>query len=268
MFFYFYKIIVNLMMPPSIFILSFFIFGLYFLKNSIIRHNKKRKLVFTMYFILCFTFYLTSIDIGKNFFVKSLEKRFDPIEIRDLPEKIKIIMLGGGIYEDQKRSFSSEGTVSYSASIRLIETARIYLKCKKLNKDVKVILSGGKVFNRKLSEAEVYGDYLYDLGVNKKDLIIEEMSRSTYENARNSKKNIKNEEKIILVTSATHMKRAKYVFENAGIDLIAAPCDFLYEKNYSVFSFIPEAENISSVKKVLWERIGYFYYKMRYGKKA
>jgi uncharacterized SAM-binding protein YcdF (DUF218 family) len=59
-------------------------------------------------------------------------------------------------------------------------------------------------------DGELTGDFLVEHGVKRADLIVEKGARSTYENALESRKLLERREirEVILVTEATHMRRA------------------------------------------------------------
>lgn len=79
----------------------------------------------------------------------------------------------------------------------------------------KLLLTGGVGYlstHRKESEANVMKKYMIASGINSNDIIIEDKSRNTYENVKNSLKiinNIPNIKKVIIVTSDFHLKRCK-----------------------------------------------------------
>lgn len=84
----------------------------------------------------------------------------------------------------------------------------------------KIYLTGGIGFlskNREESEANVMKRYLLSKGVPEEDIVVEDKSRDTYENMKNSLDLIKGEVgedgTIILVTSDFHQKRAKGMLE-------------------------------------------------------
>lgn len=91
-----------------------------------------------------------------------------------------------------------------------MKTAEYYKKYPK-----KIYISGGSPLQNQESESSVYARELISLGVNSEDIIVEENSKNTNENAlfikqELEKNGIKN---IILITSAFHMKRSMFIFE-------------------------------------------------------
>lgn len=71
--------------------------------------------------------------------------------------------------------------------------------------------------------------------------------------------------KILLVTSALHMKRAEAVFRKQGLDVIPVACDFqsFGVANDTSFSFIPRQERFDILGRYLHEKVGWLYYWMK-----
>jgi uncharacterized SAM-binding protein YcdF (DUF218 family) len=104
-----------------------------------------------------------------------------------------------------------------------------------------------------------------DLGVLEKDIIIENKSRNTVESARAVKEMLKGK-RIILVTSAYHMKRSVALFKKQGLEVIPAPAGYKSEqRSLKYFSFIPSASNLSSSSLALSELLSYSWYSMTGG---
>jgi uncharacterized SAM-binding protein YcdF (DUF218 family) len=68
--------------------------------------------------------------------------------------------------------------------------------------------------------------------------------------------------KIILVTSAFHMRRAAMLFERAGFEVERYPVDFQSGDTYhfTILSFLPDAGALDKSSTALRELIGYLYY--------
>ena len=84
----------------------------------------------------------------------------------------------------------------------------------------KLCLTGGVGFlslHRNTSEANVMKEYMISQGVSANDIIIEDQSRNTFENMKNSLLKIKNKYDqditIVIVTSDFHSKRCKAMLE-------------------------------------------------------
>lgn len=90
---------------------------------------------------------------------------------------------------------------------------------------------------------------------------IENKARNTEENASFTKTILvkNNIQKIILVTNQWHMKRAKYLFEKQGFDVLpAAAASYSSKGNLSAQSFVPDLGALNSNMVLLKEWIGYW----------
>lgn len=89
------------------------------------------------------------------------------------------------------------------------------------NGGAKMILSGGRVYSKEFSEAEIMEEFLEKKGVMKEDIILDDKSKSTFENLTNLKKIVEERgfRKIALITSDYHLKRVKMIAKNIGLDI-------------------------------------------------
>lgn len=251
------KFISNILISPGVFIIILImIFMMGFRKKS----RVKAKLLLLMTII---GLYLLSIEPIKDMIVQPLEKKYLPITKTQLDKVDCYVILGGGMYDNSPKSLSLiTGSPSKAALFRIIEGVRLYKVSPK-----KIIITGGIVYNGKKSEGSVYKELMVDLGVPHSDIIIEGKSRTTEENAILTKEvMIKNGyKKAALITSATHMKRSKYIFEKYGSDVIPAPTGYIsrYKDSYGMESYFPNADNFVDIRSVIWEYIGLIFYKIK-----
>ena len=112
---------------------------------------------------------------------------------------------------------------------------------------------------------------LLEMGVKKSYVITEDKSNDTFENALYVLKICKrrNFRRVILVTSAYHMPRAMFLFNEVkeknygykgGIKIIPYPTDFKTDKHYTIYGYIPQLGNLIISEEAIHEYIGYFYY--------
>lgn len=98
---------------------------------------------------------------------------------------------------------------------------------------------------------------------------IEERSRTTAENARLLSAVLRDwgMSRILLVTHAWHMPRAKRAFERAGITVLPAPTNFanLDFGELVPGDFLPNAVALTQTSYALHEIIGLAWYELRYG---
>lgn len=96
--------------------------------------------------------------------------------------------------------------------------------------NAKIVLSGGNsnLFNPQSTEAEVGRQLLESLGVPRDHIVMEDRSRTTFENARFTRDLVqpKAGEYWLVVTSAYHMPRSIGAFRAVGFDVDAYPVDW------------------------------------------
>ena len=128
----------------------------------------------------------------------------------------------------------------------------------KANKSNRLIFTGGinPLTSDLPPEGDVYIEEAVSMGLPKEDLYTTYPVNNTLQEAKAIKKLLNNEipliqKKIILVTSAFHMKRAKKVFENEGINVQPYPVDFKSSRSF-----------ISLLRNPLkWMPDSYYFYK-------
>lgn len=134
----------------------------------------------------------------------------------------------------------------------------------------KILISGdhGYVTDRGLHESEQLAKNLTEWGIPKEDLIIEISSKNTYENAKESvailNENHPNLKKVVLITSATHMKRALACFRKQNLNATPYSTDQFTGKKRSYHwdeFFIPNASNFNNWFTLIKEWVGYVSYK-------
>jgi len=243
------KILTALIFPLSILTLisSWFVFHL--LKNTV---TPKIKYIFTGTFIF---FVLITMQPIAGIFVNSLENDFVCLtDTNTIKEAEYIIILGGGYNDAENMPTTSQ--LGASSLLRLVEGIRL----KKINPNAKLIFSGGKPFSEKYTEASIYESAYRSLTSDTSKQILSEIPHNTKSEADETYKLIGNK-KLILVTSANHMKRAVYLFEKMGCNVIPAPCDFLV-KNLKYYPALPSWSSIKQTEFAIHEYIGILRYKI------
>ncbi len=129
-----------------------------------------------------------------------------------------------------------------------------------------IIVSGGFVHNKEgKSLAQVMADSLFN-DFNIDDVILEERSSNTYENAKFSTLILKERdiEPFFLVTSSIHMRRAVNVFELQDIQVIPAPTKLNSADKLQFLDLLPSANALARSRDALHEWLGILWYKLRY----
>ncbi len=133
----------------------------------------------------------------------------------------------------------------------------------------KLLISGGngQLFNNGLKESDWTYDLLINLKVDSNDIILENISRNTMENAKECKKIISNKtSSLLLITSSLHMRRAKFCFLKNNLDIDCLTTDITNKKIKKSFNyiFIPKANSLEKWETLIHETIGYLMYKLVY----
>ena len=129
-------------------------------------------------------------------------------------DKDYIIILGSKINEDGTLTPLLKGRADKAIAFG----KRQYEQSKK---KIIYIPSGGKGKDEKISEAEAIKNYLIENGINKKQIIIENKSKSTFENMKFSKEIIdkyNKDAKISFSTTNYHVFRSGIIANEQGID--------------------------------------------------
>jgi uncharacterized SAM-binding protein YcdF (DUF218 family) len=94
---------------------------------------------------------------------------------------------------------------------------------------------------------------------------IEGRSRDTGENAAYSAALLRADgvKRILLVTDAMHMPRARAAFERAGLDVVSAPTVFFGNQARSLSSWMPSAEGMRRSWYAIYELLGLAWYRVR-----
>jgi len=139
------------------------------------------------------------------------------------------------------------------------------------NKIQKIFISGdnGHISDRGLHEADQIKEVLLKWGYPEKAIWTESNSRNTYENAKETVRffqiNFPHIDKVLLITSATHMRRASACFEKLGFEVIPFSTDQYTagKRSYHWDEFlVPSGDTFREWTVLLKEWVGMVAYKM------
>jgi uncharacterized SAM-binding protein YcdF (DUF218 family) len=242
------KIIVSLISPPAS---PLIIMALGFI---IIRaHRVLGRLMVAAGFFLLYAF---SIGPVSQALLKPLETGF-AIEKEGRGKGDAIVVLGGGV-----RDLSWLGQTfepSSSTLERVVKGITIY---RKLHLQLVFVGGSGDLSRTSGPDADAMAHIARELGVPARDIMVENKSRNTVEGARALKNVIKGTD-IILVTSASHLRRASAMFIKQGYRVVPVPTGYRYEhKKLSFLSFIPGSGNLADSSTAISEYVSLFWYSM------
>jgi uncharacterized SAM-binding protein YcdF (DUF218 family) len=130
-----------------------------------------------------------------------------------------------------------------------------------------VLVSDGVIYQDDRGQdrvgADDMRDLLVELGVPPQSLLLERDSRTTYENAVNCARILREKglTHILLVTSALHLKRATALFRHQGLDVTPVPNSFEVVRLPIAFSdFFPDTISFFGTTRWIKEVVGYWAY--------
>ncbi len=222
-----------------------------------IRHSAPR-ISKAISLIAIFSLWLLGSPVVATYLARTLEQN-PPLTVSALGDiKADAIV----ILSSSQNEFAPEFGESVSDDQQLVRVR--YGAFLQRKTQIPVLLAGGSV--RGDEKRSLAATMAFDLvsGYGGKVDWLENTSRTTAENAKNSYTILAAENKttILLVTSARHMMRSKWSFEQVGFTVIPAPTDFLDHDQMTINSFIPSASSLELSSQVMHEWLGYWVYSL------
>lgn len=167
-----------------------------------------------------------------------------------------IVVLGGGVYHDAPEY--GEDTVRSYTLERLRYAARLQRESR-----LPVLASGGSPEGDEAEAVAMWKTLRSDFGIETR--WVEITSMNTGESARNSYAILEpfGITRIMLVTHAWHMPRAKAAFEKAGFAVVPAGTVFSVNADFSLLDLIPSAGGLMNTRLALHEMIGMAWYRIK-----
>lgn len=212
--------------------------------------------------ILVGSLFVLSLPVTGFLAMRTLESAYPPNRVDvPAPGDTLVVLSAGLVLEDA----AGEHVRLDDASIeRCLHAVRLYKRAGRC----RMILSGGKPDWSKPGPtlAKAMHDFVMELGVRPEDVVLEDKSSTTFENAVNSRVLLSEDadERIWLVTEASHMNRAARCFRKLGIDVTPAPCAHqaaVWE--FSIEAFLPAAGGLALITRASHEWLGRIWYRLR-----
>jgi uncharacterized SAM-binding protein YcdF (DUF218 family) len=203
--------------------------------------------------------FLISVSPFPVYLVQQRESRFPVLwELPEQSDSLHILVLGGG--HTLSPDLPPHDQLSDQALARLSEGVRL----KQQLPEAKLIGSGNSQSNR-TSQATVLMNTAVSLGISPLDTLQNTRPFDTETEAYAYAKRFGTENPVILVTSALHMPRAVYWFEQAGVEAIPAPTDHRVKPDpqKSPYNWKPSANKIQMTGALLHEWAGMVYAKLK-----
>lgn len=244
---YLHKILPALALPIML-VIGLIIFGLW--------KHKPRVIILAISLL-----YIMSTPI----FSKSLAKIVEGGEIRKTLEQVKnadaIVVLSGMIgftkINDVYAPQWGGSPDRFFGGINLIKT----------NKAKILVFTGAKMpWNKQReTEGEVLKKYAIEFGIPDSLIKLTDIVETSEDESKAVRRLIGENKKVILVTSAFHMSRAKRLFLKAGIQVETYPVDFKVGNTnvVTLIDFMPSAASLALTETGIREMIGRLFYLTR-----
>lgn len=168
--------------------------------------------------ILFVTFYTTAGD----YLMQGLEDRFPKPQD---PDSLQCMIVLGGAFENEVNTVR-HGIEFNAGGDRFVEALRLAQKYPQS----RILISGGDGSLSGIYEGDavISGRFFPLFGVAKERLVEETTSRTTFENALNTKELLASQglSRCLLITSGYHMPRSVAIFRKLGIDVVPWPTDY------------------------------------------
>jgi len=191
----------------------------------------------------------------------ALENEYPILTAAELPAADAVVVLGGMTEPPilPRRAVEVEDGFD-----RLLHGMRLLRE----GKGRYLVLCGGSIpmlVGAQMSEAEQMRRLALEWGVSPGEIVLEEQSRNTYENAFYARALLEERglERILLVTSAAHMRRAVASFRRQGLEVIPAPADvFVVPRPLSPARLLPTLWGLQCSTAAVKEYVGWWIYRL------
>lgn len=191
-----------------------------------------------------------------------LERTYLPESIEAIPDASAILLLGGSLGPPLPPRLSAD---LGSGADRVLHTARLY----RAGKAPLVIASGGPMAWRDSGTegAPSMAFLLEEWGVPRDAIVLEGSARNTRENCLRAKEIVDRRglSRVLVVTSALHMRRALATCLSAGLDAVPAPTDYgiVDGRGDQPMKWIPDSTALDNTTQVFRELLGFEVYRLR-----
>jgi uncharacterized SAM-binding protein YcdF (DUF218 family) len=215
--------------------------------------KNKKKLIYISIGVL----YILSTPIFSNNFFKLVEgsEYRKPISAIDSADAIVVL---SGMLEINEVGDSTY--VEWGDPDRFFGGIALF----KAGKAQKLVFTGGKMpwDKVKKTEGDVLKDYAISNGIPIENILVTKDVENTADEAVAVKELISPNKRIILVTSAYHMYRAKRLFEKQGIEVIPFKVDYKVARSLktTIMDFLPDGESLKQTERGIRELVGRLIY--------
>ncbi|MBB4480848.1 YdcF family protein [Rhizobium etli] len=167
--------------------------------------------------------FVTLYTTAGNLMIQGLEQRFPKLAAD--PENLQCMIVLGGAFENEVNT--ARHGIEFNGGVdRFVEALRLAQKFP----DSRILVSGGDGSISGIYEGDAAASERFFplFGIGRERLIEERQSRTTFENAVNTKEFLASQglSHCLLITSGFHMPRSVGIFRKLGIDIVPWPTDY------------------------------------------
>ena len=237
------------------------IFLLLFLITIYVILGKRKVRRNFLLFLVIIIYYFCSTPFLPYILLKPLEEPFKIPSKKELASAKAIVLLTGGTFPYP--DLSLEERFDRDSFLRVLKT----MELKKEFPEKPLFIIGGDFRIKSHKSASFYKDFMEKFGVKNNVIVIENVF-DTISSVKALKKHISPDTKIIVVTSAYHLKRSVYLFKKFGFtNVIPYPSNYNYKictPVFQIWKFFPKPIYLEMTNKAIHEYLGLAYYKLRY----
>jgi len=215
--------------------------------------KNKKKLIYIAIGVL----YIISTPIFSNNFFKLVEGNEYRKPISAIDSADAIVVLSGML---EINEVGDSTYVEWGDPDRFFGGIALF----KAGKAKKLVFTGGKMpwDKVKKTEGEVLREYAISNGIPTENIFVTKDVENTAEEAVAVKELISPSKRIILVTSAYHMYRARSIFEGEGFSVVPYKMDFKVTRNKEIviMDLLPNSDSIKLTETGFRELLGRMFY--------
>jgi uncharacterized SAM-binding protein YcdF (DUF218 family) len=231
------------------------------------RRRRKRWSIFGI--ILTWTslalLYLLGLGPISKMIIRPLEDAYPILDTEQFSaegEPPAYVVVLGGSYR-RATGFPITSRLGTTSTLRAMEGIRIH----RLLPGSKLVFTGGDRIegeDQRTTAADGMAELAKMMGVPDEDFLVERDSRDTSEHPIKIQPLIGEDRRVVVVTSAMHMRRSIALFEKQGYDPIAAPAGVTPSApNLELGDFVPSAGSYTRIDAALHEYLGLMWAKLR-----
>lgn len=237
--------------------LSWLLLSMFVLIAARLVDSGGRKLLWTCTSVVLFCM-LAMTPLFANLLVDWLETvPPQPTFCQTDPPRVAVVLTGGvDRWPRNDNDFAAIGIVSRRRAEKAIDWWRG-------KPGRQLVFAGGTRARGRTPEGVLVANYAHQLGIDAASIREETESLNTWENARNlAVMKPALPRRVVLVTSAMHMRRARYSMLQAGFEVCTLGADWRHAPFRRLSYLLPQTSSLATTESAIHELIGLVFYRL------